>query len=86
MANFSMFGSSVRPILPEVCGVFTYPHSDKQKRKKFVGQVGKGARSGVGVMVYADGSSYAGEWSGDEMHGSGVQARKETLEPESPRT
>jgi hypothetical protein len=75
LPSFSMFGSSMPPILPEVCGILTYPNNDKLKRKRFVGQVGEGMRSGVGVMEYADGSSYAGEWSDDDLNGSGVQAR-----------
>ena len=27
---------------------------------------------GQGKMVYADGTSYEGQWSGNQMHGEGV--------------
>jgi len=30
-----------------------------------------GKRHGLGIMKYADGSSYEGEWEEDDMHGRG---------------
>jgi hypothetical protein len=43
-----------------------------ESRNKFVGVFILGLKEGQGVMTYADGSSYRGNWLADKYHGAGT--------------
>jgi hypothetical protein len=49
-----------------------YPPSDKQLRRKYMGQLWNGKRQGLGVMLWWDGHVYEGEWADDRPSGLGL--------------
>ena len=49
-----------------------YPPSDKQLRRKYMGQLCNGKRHGLGVMLWWDGQVYEGEWADDRPSGLGL--------------
>jgi hypothetical protein len=60
------FGVSTRRV--------AYPADDPLGRALYIGQVDlEGHRSGLGILMWADGSRYLGEWLGDKRSGHGVQ-------------
>lgn len=40
--------------------------------RKYIGEIKKGKRHGIGTIYYTDGSYYDGEWRKDNMHGEGI--------------
>jgi hypothetical protein len=60
------FGVSTRRV--------AYPADDPLGRALYIGQVDlEGHRSGLGILMWADGSRYLGEWLSDKRSGHGVQ-------------
>lgn len=40
--------------------------------RKYVGEIKKGKRHGIGTIYYTNGSYYDGEWKKDDIHGEGT--------------
>ena len=65
--------ASLRPHENTPSTYLRYGPTDAEGRKCYIGQIKNGKRHGLGVLKWADGSKYSGEWSDDHPCGFGVE-------------
>ena len=54
-------------------GLRFWPDNDAGGRHEYAGAMANKMREGLGIMFFADGTTYAGEWNGGKPHGHGKE-------------